>query len=179
MMNTMIPSWLRHDPVFANVADGIHSGGITRTLATDVPQRYLLAKAFGSSGEVALCDTSSRPVGVMTDAGSQGDVVHLSLIGNTATTLLMTASQSISKGASVYAAADGKVRLQPGSSGFAYLVGVALTDAQGDGSLLEVEPVVPQKTALLSPFSGNSSSDLLSLSIAMEGAPDRLLMLQS
>ena len=172
-----IPEWFRNEPVFANVAEGIHSGGITRQLENAVTARYLLAKDGTAEGEVDVCGASDAPAGVMTDTGSAGDLINLSLIGNTATTVLMVASAPITAGADVYTAAGGKVQTQPASVGTYYCVGRALTAAAADGNLLEVEPVTPRKTVLIGAFTGVASADIAALGTALANGPDRLVVL--
>lgn len=129
--------------VFSNVADGTHSGNITRILENTFTSSHLLAKQGTSANLVDVCSALDLPIGTITDEGAASDAVNLALLGSASSTLTMVASEAISAGTHVYAAAAGKVSTLPVAAGTYYRVGVALTDATGDGATLEVDPYAP------------------------------------
>lgn len=168
---------MRLEPIFSNVAVGTHAGQITRTLESDVSTRYLLGKVGSTSQKVDVAGAGDLPLGVITDAGGSGDLVNVSLLGSAQSSVLMVASEVISAGDDVYTAVSGKVQDQPASVGTYYHVGRALTDAAGDGDVVEVDPLAPRKTAVIPAFSGTVSSDLGNLGFAHEGAADKVIIL--
>ncbi|WOO41167.1 capsid cement protein [Rubellicoccus peritrichatus] len=176
MINKLI-NVIRHEPVFSNVAEGTHAGQVTRMLESDITTRHLLGKIGSASTQVDLADAGDAPLGVITDCGEAGDYVNVSLPGSVDSTLLMIASEAISAGEDVYTAASGKVQDRPLVAGTYYQIGRALTDAAGDGDVLEVEPVSPRKTVVMDAFSGSSIVDFLALSTTYEKAPDKIIML--
>ncbi|MBK1858087.1 DUF2190 family protein [Cerasicoccus arenae] len=164
-------------PVFANVATGVHEGGITKTLETATTTRHLIGKAGSTEAEVDLCDAADLPLGVITDEGTVGEPVNIALLGAVPSTLLMVASKPISAGSSVYTAANGKVQDQPTLAGDYYHIGYALTAAASDGERLEVCPVPPRKTKVMNTFSGTTSEDIANLGAALQAAPDKIIVL--
>lgn len=165
-------------PAFANVAIGTHEGRLTRTLQDAVSDRYLLAKAGASQGSVAVASPSDRPLGVLTDTGKAGDAVNLNLLGNSCQTQLMVAAGTILAGELLYLAANGRVQRMPTTPGTYYEVGLALSDAGSAGELVEVSSYAARRVTILAAFSGNASTDIGSLTIAFEGAPDKVRVLE-
>lgn len=176
-MTKLIPEWLRHQPVFANVAEGIHTGSLTRPLNAALTHRYRLVKPGASTEAVELCGTSDKPLGINTDSGSEGDLINVELPGNTATTLLVTAAEALDAGSDLYTAGAGKVQGQPGTAGTYYHIGQSLTAATGDGDVIEFTPNPPRKTVVMSAFTGNTNTDMSLLSVALQKAPDRIISL--
>lgn len=90
-----------------------------------------------SSGQVVpnTATNADEPVGVALHDADSGEEVTVDLIGH-GKTMEMTASGSISEGASVYAAAGGKI----GTTSANRRIGIALQAASGDGSIIEVLP---------------------------------------
>jgi hypothetical protein len=130
-------------PVFANVADGTHAGAITVTANAVFSNKYLLAKADSTPGEVDVCGASDIPVGVATDEAAVGDILALKLLAVGAQTTRMVASAAIAADALLYTAANGQVQTEPTTAGTYYLVGRSLTAATGAGDRLEVESCLP------------------------------------
>ncbi|MGF1452442.1 MAG: hypothetical protein ACFB21_10260 [Opitutales bacterium] len=168
---------MRSLPVFANVAEGIHAGTVTRTLASAVTTRYLLAQAAETAGEVEPCAVDTAPVGLMTDTGDAGDAVALDLLGNTATTLLMVAAGPIQPGAQVFTAAGGKVQALPAAAATLYQVGRALTEATAANQLVEVEPMLPRRTALINALSTDPVTAISLLRDAFADGVERIVSL--
>ena len=177
MIRNMLTKW--HRPIFSNVAEGTHAGQVTRTLEVAASLRYLLGKPGTASSQVDLCGPSDLPLGVITDEGAIGDLVNVALPGSSSSTVHMVASEAVSIGDSLYTAASGKVQNQPSSAGTVYQVGTALTSAGGDGEIIEVDPVAPRKTEILAAFSGTAATDVAALGTALEGAPDKVIVLGS
>lgn len=164
-------------PVFCNVAEGTHAGQLTRTLESATGTRYLLGTPGSASSQVDICGASDLPLGVITDEGAIGDLVNVALPGSASSTVLMVASEAIAIGDSVYTAASGKVQDEPATAGTYYQVGTAVTTANSDGDILEVDPVAPRKTVVLAAFSGTAATDIAALGTALEGAPDKVIVL--
>ncbi len=165
-------------PVFSNVAEGTHQGQVTRLLDSSVSTRNLIGTQGSQANEVAVCDASDLPLGVITDTGEEAGAVNVCLLSNSPSTVLMVASEAISAGEDVYTAANGLVQDQPSIAGTYYHVGRALTPASGNGSPLEVMPIAPRKTLVLNAFVGTPATDLNSLATALEAAPDKLIMIE-
>jgi len=164
-------------PVFANVAAGVHEGGITKTLEQAAASRHLLGKAGSASDEVDLCGASDRPMGVITDEGDAGDPVNISLLGVSNSTQLMVASEPITAGSPVYTAANGQVQNQPTVTGDYYLVGFALTAAASAGEQIEVQATAPRHVKLITAFTGTAGTDIAALGAALEDGPDQVIVL--
>lgn len=97
-----------------------------------------------SSGKLTAAGIGDRELGVMTarcEADEHGSVYLRTAAG----TVQMVASKSITSGAAVYTAANGKVSDAQGTGAFA--VGQALEAASGDGSIIEVLRYVGDETA--------------------------------
>ncbi len=165
--------------MFSNVAEGIHSGGLTRALDNEVATRYLLATVGAAADTVDICGESEVPLGVMTDTGAAGDLVNVALPGNTATTLLLVAAGAITVGADVFTAAGGKVQAQPTTAKSLYHIGRAVTAAQNANELIEVIPLVPTKVTVMAAFTGSAATDVAALEVVLQGGPDRVVVLSS
>jgi len=179
-MIKIIPKLLKlraHRPVFANIAVGTHAGQFTRTLEATASSRYLLGKEGTAAHEVDICGAADRPLGVITDEGTAGDLVNVALPGSASNTVLMVASEAITVGSAVYTAPNGKVQGEPSSGGIYYEVGHALTPTSGDGQLIEVDPIEPRKLLVMAAFSGTAATDIALLGIALEGGPDKIIVL--
>jgi hypothetical protein len=176
-MIRFIKNLFKTRPVFANVAEGVHPGLVTRTLENAVNTRHLIGKTGSTTGQVALCGAADSPLGVITDTGEAGDPVNVHLLSTSRTTALMVASEAISAGQDVYTAASGKVQNQPGITGTYYQVGRALTAATGDGATIEVEPCAPRKLIVATAFTGVGNTDVITLASMLQQAPDKIVML--
>lgn len=131
--------------VFANVAEGTHTGNQTRTLENALTARHLLVKQGTDVNEVDICGASDLPLGTCTDEGVATDQVNIALLGSADSTRLMVASESIAAGLEVYTAASGKISKLSATPGDYYRVGVTLGEASGNGALVEVDPYPPVK----------------------------------
>jgi hypothetical protein len=164
-------------PVFANAAEGVHPGLVTRTLESTVTTRHLIGKTGSTASQVAVCGAADSPLGVITDTGEAGDPVNVNLLSSTRTTALMIAAEAISVGEDVYTAAGGKVQDQPVVTGTYYQVGRALTAATGDGAVIEVEPCAPRKLIVAEAFTGVGNTDVITLAGILQQGPDKIVML--
>lgn len=177
LKNIIIHAILGNQPIFANVATGVHEGNITKTLESAAATRYLLGTPGSAPGEVDICGDSDAPLGVITDEGAVGDPVNVALLGSASSTLLMVADGPIAAGSALYTAADGKVQEQPETTGHYYQVGFAVTSASSDGDRVEVMPVSPRLTIVIDPFTGTAATDIDSLGTALMDAPDKVIVL--
>jgi len=166
-------------PAFSNVAEGVHPGSITRALESAVSTRNLVGKQGSAANKIAPCGASDLPLGMITDTGEADDIVNVSLLSNSPSTVLMVASEAISAGDNVYTASNGQVQDQPASAGVYYHVGQALTAAAGNGSVFEAIPMTPRKVVVMEGFTGTPATDLSSLASAFEAAPDKIIMIPS
>lgn len=140
--------------------------------------RHLLVKAGGDADHVALCGAANLPVGVTDDQpAAADDPVNVRLLGSSDQTVRMIAATAIATETDVYAAANGFVQALPGSVGTYYKVGrtkaVGLAIATNVYEL-EVEPVQPEKVAVIAAATGTAATDVAALFTALQGGPIRL-----
>src|SRR5207253_400357 len=91
-----------------------------------------------------LTAATEMPLGVCTDeAGAAEDLVNVAVLGVTPGTVKMVANAAITAGATVYAAASGKVGAA--ATGICWKVGRALNAAGADLDIVEVEHCIPIK----------------------------------
>lgn len=109
-------------------------GASTDTLIYDTTMAAHLRVSIDSSGEAALAGADTKSVGV-TWQGESADARNAVRFNHNAGLQVMTASEAITVGDKVYAAASGKV-----ATTGTILEGVAVTAADGDGSLVSVIP---------------------------------------
>lgn len=135
-----------------NIGEGTYAEKKTLTINSAVTAgiHHLLVKLTSASAG-SLCAANEIPVGTLADlqAGghASGEQATVSLLGK-GPTKLMVASEAITIGEEVFAAAGGKVQDLPGSSGTYYSVGWALTTAAADGDIIEVQDRVPVKVVI-------------------------------
>lgn len=128
----------------ANVAEGTHTSSATRLADAALTTRNLLVKIGSDAAHVAVCGVSDIPLGLATDEPAAAEEpVNVELLGATGRTLLGVASASISAGSLLVAAANGKLRALPGTSGTYYIIGRALGAASNDGDVIAFVPSFP------------------------------------
>jgi len=121
--------------------DNTHKGSITRKVDAAITTKYLLMQAGSDDDHIAVGAVDAIPLGVALDtAAAAEDLMPLGLLGSSDHTLPMVASEAIAVGERVLAAAAGKVSNESASSSTYYQVGVALTAADADGDVIEVDP---------------------------------------
>lgn len=131
-----------------NIAEGVHANGEISVL-TDaaITTRHLLYKDGSDDQHVAVCGASDIPLGAIEDEASAAEErVAMRALGSKPGTMLMVASEAITRGEHVYTAAAGKVSDLSAVAATYYEVGVALTAAAADGDLIEVAHCVPRAT---------------------------------
>lgn len=109
-------------------------GAAMETLVFDTEMAPFLRVKIDASGEAAQCEESDKSLGV-TWQGQSADARESVRLHHNAGTQVMTASEAISIGDTVYAAADGKV-----AATGSIVEGVAVTAATADGDLIAVVP---------------------------------------
>jgi hypothetical protein len=128
--------WRRLKPFkasFANIAEGVHESAITRKTDAAITARHLLYKKGTDADHIAVGGASDLPIGTVADeAKAAEESVAVQLLGH-GPTKRMVASEAISAGVNVYAAASGKIA----TSGTVF-VGVSLDAAGADGDVIEV-----------------------------------------
>lgn len=125
----------------ANIAEGTHDGNITKAVDAAITERWLLGKVESASDRVAICGATDIPIGVITDEASVvGDLVNVSLLGSSRSTVRMVASAAIAQGALVEPAAGGRIATLGAGAGTHHVVGRALDAASAAGDIIEVDP---------------------------------------
>lgn len=120
-----------------------HTDSRPMTNDAAITARHLLWKAGSAVTGVALCTASTIPIGTIDNVESSTGVTQSVLLLGRGPTKKMVASEAITVGEPVFAAAGGKVQDLPGSSGTYYQVGYALTAAAADGDIIEVHDHAP------------------------------------
>jgi hypothetical protein len=123
-----------------NIAEGTHEGAVTRQIeAAAITTRHLLHAQGTAETGIVLADATTPAIGAVNDEGAIGDSVTVELLGGPSTRLLV-ASEVITVGTHyvVYQAAGGKV-----ATTGTIAVGVPLTSAAGNNSVIEVATVPP------------------------------------
>jgi hypothetical protein len=128
--------------VASNIAEGTHSGNLTKLTDAAIATRFLLVKKGSDTAHIAVCSAiTDRPIGVCTDeAAAAEEPVNVALLGSSKSTLKVVASGAIASGTRVAVTAAGKVQTAVATQ---YPIGIALTDAGADGDILEIDPINP------------------------------------
>ncbi len=130
-------------PIFANIAEGTHTGLITRKATAAISDAYLIMKLGADAEHVAVSGVADIPLGIAEDeAEAAEDVLTIALLGSSATTQLVLAGTSISAGDYIVSDANGKARPLPAGAGTYYIIGRAIRDASS-GALCEMDPCLP------------------------------------
>lgn len=132
----------------ANIAEGTHAGSISKK-ADAAADEFTLVKIGSDADHVAAAGAADIPIGVLRSVPTAAeDEVTVDLLGAAPSTVKMIASEAISAGERVFAAASGKIQDLPAGAGTYYQVGVALTAADADGDIIEVDPCVAVATVV-------------------------------
>jgi hypothetical protein len=122
----------------ANIAEGTHSGSITKLTDAAITARHLLYKLGTDAAHVAVSGASDVPWGTIDDEAGEAEApVAVQLLGK-GSSKRMVASAAINAGVAVYAAASGKV-----AATGSVVVGISLSAATTDGDIIEVVDVAP------------------------------------
>lgn len=162
----------------ANAIDtGTHDGAITKVTDAAIG-RYIVVKEGATVGTtVAISGAGDRPLGVTTnEAAAAADRVPVAPFALSGTKLL-TASEAIAVGDTIYTAASGKVQNEPGAAGTYYRIGRALSAAAADGDLIEVESHAPIKVVVIAALTSTdgtagAAADLAALKAEAEKIGD-------
>lgn len=154
-----------HRIALCNVGEGTFAEGrVSKIADSTCPTRYLLAREGSSADNFNICGVTDRPWGIITDEAAVGDMVSIGLLGLTGRTGIMIANGAISANVDVYAAANGKVAVEPTTVGTYWRVGRTLTAAAADGDQIQVIPQTPQKVVVLA-LPANTDNEIGALSI--------------
>lgn len=126
-----------------DAAVNTHECAVNRTNDAAVSARHLLWKKGSADGSVALNGASDIPLGTIDNTESSTGIGQTVLLLGKGSTKKMVASEPITVGEQVYAAANGKVQDLPAGAGTYYKVGTALTAAGTDGDIIEVADCNP------------------------------------
>ena len=119
-----------------------HTDSVRRTNDAAVTARHLLWKKGAGDNTVALAGAADIPLGTIDNVETGTAVGMTILLLGKGSTKKMVASEAITAGEQVFAAANGKVQDLPAAAGTYYCVGTALTAASTD-EILEVADCVP------------------------------------
>jgi hypothetical protein len=125
---------------------GTHKNTITRLSDAAITTKNLLVKVGSDADHFAImAAVTDLPLGVCVDTPAAAETPHaIRLLASTDETVEMVAAEAIDAGEEVYAHSNGKVTDLPTDAATYYRVGRALTAAEADGDVLEVEPCYPQ-----------------------------------
>lgn len=141
-----IVAFVTGEKIFANVVAGTvgtHCGSITRKAEAAISLKHALVTQGTADDEVALCGASDIPLGVVPTTCAIDESVPVELLGGNGSTIVGIASEAITAGERVFAAASGKLQDLPAGAGTYYQVGIALTAAAADGDEIEIMPTSP------------------------------------
>ena len=100
---------------------------------------HRLVKLSGGQAVYNTAAGTDNPVGATKLNAKSGDDVSIHPM-NKEGTMEICAAGAISRGADVFAAADGKIQALPAGAGTYRRIGMAMAAASGDGSIIEVLP---------------------------------------
>lgn len=121
-----------------------HDASVRRTNDAAVTARHLLWKKGAGDNTVALNGAADCPLGTIDNTETGTDEGQSILLLGKGPTKKMVASEAITAGEQVFTAASGKVQDTP-TGATVYLLGTALTAADADGDIIEVQDCVPVK----------------------------------
>ncbi|MBO7520792.1 MAG: hypothetical protein J6T16_00955 [Opitutales bacterium] len=122
-------------PAFCNIAEGTHSGRITRIASAAIERANLVVKAY--EGGIAAANASDTPLGVCSDCGEKGEILDVVLPGCAESSIICVADGEVGEGDILYSANGGKVSASISPS--CHKIGVALTSTSS-GGVVEVDP---------------------------------------
>lgn len=146
----LFTSWVASRPrgrqlaPLANIGEGAQPAVKTYLTDAAITTRYLLGKVGTDSAHVAVCGATDIPLGVIADeAPAAEEGVAVQLFGMHESCAMAVASAAIAADAFIVAAASGKVRTLPGTTGTYFIIGRALKAAAADGDIVEFVPCFP------------------------------------
>lgn len=119
-----------------------HDCSVRRTNDAAVTARHLLWKKGAGDLTVAVAGAADIPLGTIDNVESATGKGQTVLLLGKGSTKKMIASEAITAGEQVFAAASGKVQDLPSGAGTYYCVGTALTSGSTD-EVIEVQDCVP------------------------------------
>lgn len=128
-------------------------GHVTLKAGEAFSSKYLLGKRDASNAdEVAVCDATDYPLGIVIDEADAEDVtagepITVHLLGATVGTQRMVGSKAIADDTDVYTTANGKVTDTPVAG--SYKVGTSFEACGGDGKDFAVIPCKPESPVLV------------------------------
>lgn len=119
-----------------------HESTVRRTNDAAIATRHLLYKKGAGDNTVAVAGAADIPIGTIDNIETGTGAGMAVLLLGKGSTKKMVASETITAGEAVFAAANGKVQDLPVAAGTYYQVGIALT-AGGADEVIEVLDCVP------------------------------------
>ncbi|WP_319525676.1 DUF2190 family protein [uncultured Desulfosarcina sp.] len=100
---------------------------------------HRLIKMSGGKAVYNTATSTDNPIGVSKLNAKNGEDISAHPMNKEGTTEI-TAAGAIGQGAEVFAAAEGKIQALPASAGDYRRIGLAMSAASGDGSIIEILP---------------------------------------
>lgn len=154
LLLTLFVSWIASRPRGAQLtplANDINAGvhdELQVTLEAAVGKRHLLLRPGTGARSALLGTVANRPLGFAEDEGAIGDVISFYPLGFGKRTVLGRSAAAIVSGATLTAAANGKVITTPVAAGTYWVVGTAWGDASDVDEDIELIPCTPYQVTV-------------------------------
>jgi hypothetical protein len=121
----------------------MYPGSLTKTADAALATQHLLVKFGTADTNIAVAGVADAPIGACVDTPAADESAAVHLLGSYPGSITMVASEAITAGERVFAAASGKVSDLPAAAADYFCVGTALESASADGDEIEVDACVP------------------------------------
>lgn len=146
---------------FANIAEGTHSGSITKLADAVIATRYLIVKTGSDAAHVAITTAATDvPMGIATDESDAAeDPLAVSVLGCGASTLKVTLGGTVAKDDLLVSDAAGKAVALSTTGGVYWSIGVAL-QAGASGDVIEFDPQ-PRKVIVSAQWNVTTANNVI------------------
>jgi hypothetical protein len=121
----------------------MYPGSLTKTADAALATQHLLVKFGSDASHIAVAGATDAPIGTCVDTPAADESAGVHLLGSYPGSVTMVASEAVTAGERVFAAASGKISDLPAAAADYFCVGVALESASADGDEIEVDACVP------------------------------------
>jgi len=121
----------------------MYPGSLTKIADAALATQHLLVKFGSDADHIAVATAAGAPIGACVDTPALGESAAVHLLGSYPGSVTVVASEAITVGERVFAAADGEVSDLPAGAGSYFCVGHALTAAAADQDEIEIDACVP------------------------------------
>ena len=125
---------------------------VVNKTTTSVVQQYSLVRPNEGNAEAVDVPATANipPVGIALDgATASGKTIRVAYLGIMDGTTQAIASNTITPGSLLFAAASGKVQPMPANPGTYYQVGIALSGATAAGDLVTLTTCAPRRVVIV------------------------------